>query len=43
MKKTVKVVTAIIDNEQNEVLCALRSPEMSIPNMWEFLGTKQGN
>ncbi|ALC91467.1 DNA mismatch repair protein MutT [Bacillus sp. FJAT-18017] len=40
MKKTVKVVAAIIENEQNEILCALRSPEMSIPNMWEFPGGK---
>ncbi|MBM7602801.1 8-oxo-dGTP diphosphatase [Metabacillus crassostreae] len=40
MKKIVKVVAAIIENEQNEVLCALRSPEMAIPNMWEFPGGK---
>lgn len=40
MKKTVKVVAAIIENDENEVLCALRSPEMSIPNMWEFPGGK---
>lgn len=40
MKKLVKVVAAIIENDQNEVLCALRSPEMSIPNMWEFPGGK---
>ena len=40
MKKLVKVVAAIIENEKNEVLCALRSPEMSIPNMWEFPGGK---
>ncbi|OCA85911.1 DNA mismatch repair protein MutT [Bacillus sp. FJAT-27225] len=40
MKKTVKVVAAIIENEQKEILCALRSPEMSIPNMWEFPGGK---
>jgi len=40
MKKQVKVVAAIIENEQNEILCALRSPEMSIPNMWEFPGGK---
>ncbi|WML23810.1 (deoxy)nucleoside triphosphate pyrophosphohydrolase [Neobacillus sp. OS1-33] len=40
MKKLVKVVAAIIENEQNEILCALRSPEMSIPNMWEFPGGK---
>ncbi|WP_174880612.1 NUDIX domain-containing protein, partial [Metabacillus niabensis] len=40
MKKTVKVVAAIIENDNNEILCALRSPEMSIPNMWEFPGGK---
>ncbi|MFK9090710.1 (deoxy)nucleoside triphosphate pyrophosphohydrolase [Bacillus salipaludis] len=40
MKKQVKVVAAIIENENNEILCALRSPEMSIPNMWEFPGGK---
>ncbi|MFZ7942791.1 (deoxy)nucleoside triphosphate pyrophosphohydrolase [Neobacillus sp. 19] len=40
MKKQVKVVAAIIENENNEILCALRSPEMSIPNQWEFPGGK---
>lgn len=40
MKKVVKVVAAVIENEQNEILCALRSPEMAIPNMWEFPGGK---
>jgi len=40
LKKLVKVVAAIIENEQQEILCALRSPEMSIPNMWEFPGGK---
>jgi 8-oxo-dGTP diphosphatase len=40
LKKIVKVVAAIIENEQNEILCALRSPKMSIPNMWEFPGGK---
>ncbi|WP_462408538.1 (deoxy)nucleoside triphosphate pyrophosphohydrolase [Neobacillus sp. Marseille-QA0830] len=40
MKKLVKVVAAIIENEQQEILCALRSPEMSIPNRWEFPGGK---
>ncbi|WP_186579759.1 (deoxy)nucleoside triphosphate pyrophosphohydrolase [Aquibacillus kalidii] len=40
MKKTVKVVAAIIENEKNEILCALRSPDMAIPNMWEFPGGK---
>lgn len=40
MKKTVKVVAAIIENEKKEILCALRSPEMAMPNMWEFPGGK---
>ncbi|ALC83082.1 MULTISPECIES: (deoxy)nucleoside triphosphate pyrophosphohydrolase [Bacillus] len=40
MKKVVKVVAAVIENDQEEILCALRSPEMKIPNMWEFPGGK---
>ncbi|SEN19400.1 8-oxo-dGTP diphosphatase [Mesobacillus persicus] len=40
MKKQVKVVAAIIENDQNEILCALRSPEMSMGNQWEFPGGK---
>lgn len=40
MKKTVKVVAAIIENDQNEILCALRSPQMAMPNLWEFPGGK---
>jgi 8-oxo-dGTP diphosphatase len=40
MKKLVKVVGAIIENEDNEILCALRSPKMSLPNLWEFPGGK---
>jgi len=40
MKKVVKVVAAVIENKKNEILCALRSPVMSIPNMWEFPGGK---
>lgn len=40
MKKLLKVVGAIIENENNEILCALRSPVMSLPNMWEFPGGK---
>lgn len=40
MKKTLKVVAAIIENENQELLCALRSPDMSIPNCWEFPGGK---
>jgi 8-oxo-dGTP diphosphatase len=33
-------IGAIIENEHDEILCALRSPEMSMPNMWEFPGGK---
>ncbi|WP_142414150.1 (deoxy)nucleoside triphosphate pyrophosphohydrolase [Hathewaya massiliensis] len=40
MKKILKVVGAIIENENKEILCALRSPKMSIPNHWEFPGGK---
>ncbi|MGM7724207.1 (deoxy)nucleoside triphosphate pyrophosphohydrolase [Metabacillus sp. Hm71] len=40
MKKTIKVVAAIIENDENEILCALRSSQMSLPNMWEFPGGK---
>ncbi|MGE8206821.1 (deoxy)nucleoside triphosphate pyrophosphohydrolase [Heyndrickxia sp. NPDC080065] len=40
MKKTVKVVAAIIENDKNEILCALRSPKMANPNRWEFPGGK---
>ncbi|KXO03089.1 DNA mismatch repair protein MutT [Bacillus thuringiensis] len=40
MKKRVSVVGAVIFNEKNEILCALRSPTMSLPNYWEFPGGK---
>jgi 8-oxo-dGTP diphosphatase len=40
MKKTLAVVAAIIENDNKEILCALRSPRMSIPNHWEFPGGK---
>ncbi len=40
MKKRVSVVGAVIFNKRNEVLCALRSPKMSLPNYWEFPGGK---
>lgn len=32
MKKQVHVVGAIIENDKNEIFCALRSPKMSLPN-----------
>lgn len=40
MKKSVKVVGAIIENNNSEILCALRSTKMSLPNLWEFPGGK---
>jgi 8-oxo-dGTP diphosphatase len=40
LKKLIKVVAAIIENDKEEILCALRSPNMAIPNMWEFPGGK---
>lgn len=40
IKKTVHVVGAIIENEKKEVFCALRGPEMTLPNYWEFPGGK---
>lgn len=40
MKKHINVVAAVIHNEQNEILCALRSPVMALPNLWEFPGGK---
>lgn len=40
MKKQVHVVGAIIENELQEIYCALRSPSMSLPNLWEFPGGK---
>lgn len=40
MKKTVKVVAAVCINEHEYVLCALRSPKMTLPNLWEFAGGK---
>jgi 8-oxo-dGTP diphosphatase len=38
--KKVDVVGAVILNEKNEVLCALRSQNMSLPGLWEFPGGK---
>lgn len=40
MKKLVHVVGAIIENEKSEIFCALRSPIMSLPDLWEFPGGK---
>lgn len=38
--KKVHVCGAVIRDDQNQILCALRSPSMSLPNMWEFPGGK---
>ena len=38
MKKLITVVGAIIENENREILCALRSPSMTLQNLWEFPG-----
>lgn len=38
--KKIDVVGAVILNEKNEVLCALRSQKMSLPGLWEFPGGK---
>ncbi|MDG5790140.1 (deoxy)nucleoside triphosphate pyrophosphohydrolase [Evansella sp. AB-P1] len=38
--KRVKVVGAVIENERKEILAALRSPRMTLPNLWEFPGGK---
>ncbi|MEO4053953.1 (deoxy)nucleoside triphosphate pyrophosphohydrolase [Solibacillus sp. CAU 1738] len=40
MKKTVHVVGAIIENDKKEIFCALRSPNMTLANYWEFPGGK---
>ncbi|MDQ6420060.1 8-oxo-dGTP diphosphatase MutT [Paenibacillus sp. LHD-117] len=39
MKKIV-VAGAVIVNKNKEVLCALRSADMSMPGLWEFPGGK---
>ncbi|MFJ7371910.1 (deoxy)nucleoside triphosphate pyrophosphohydrolase [Lysinibacillus capsici] len=40
MKKKIHVVGAIIENEQQEIFCALRNPQMVLANYWEFPGGK---
>lgn len=40
MKKSVHVVGAVIENDKGEILSALRSPTMTLPNYWEFPGGK---
>lgn len=39
-KKTIKVVGAIIENDNNEILCALRKKDGVLGNLWEFPGGK---
>ncbi|UOR13602.1 (deoxy)nucleoside triphosphate pyrophosphohydrolase [Halobacillus amylolyticus] len=39
MKRIISVVGAVIEQEDN-ILCALRSPSMSLPLHWEFPGGK---
>ena len=40
MKKIVKVVGGIIENENGKILCTLRPKNKSLGNMWEFPGGK---
>ena len=40
MKKIIKVIGAIIKNNENEILCALRSKDMNLSGFWEFPGGK---
>lgn len=40
MKKHIHVVGAIIENDKNEIFCALRNPHMVLANYWEFPGGK---
>jgi 8-oxo-dGTP diphosphatase len=38
--KKINVAGAVILNDKGQVLCALRSSSMSMPNLWEFPGGK---
>ena len=40
MKKKVHVVGAVIENNEGQIMAALRGPDMSLPNYWEFPGGK---
>jgi len=40
MEKTIKVVGAIIENEEGQILCTLRPTEKILGNYWEFPGGK---
>lgn len=39
-KKIVNVVAAAIYNNENNIFCALRADDMSLPGYWEFPGGK---
>ncbi|KUP31793.1 DNA mismatch repair protein MutT [Bacillus halotolerans] len=38
--RIIKVAAAVIKNDKDMILCALRSPTMSLANLWEFPGGK---
>ncbi len=40
VKKTIHVVGAIIENDRQEIFCALRNAPMVLANYWEFPGGK---
>lgn len=40
MNPHIHVVAAVIHNQRGEILCALRSEEMTLPGYWEFPGGK---
>lgn len=40
MKRFIHVVGAVIENEQQLILCAQRSEKMTLPLLWEFPGGK---
>ncbi|CAM3816841.1 (deoxy)nucleoside triphosphate pyrophosphohydrolase [Alkalicoccus chagannorensis] len=40
MAKEIHVVAAVMENPEGELLCALRGPSMTLPNVWEFPGGK---
>lgn len=43
MDKIIDVVAAIIENENNEILCTLRPKDKILGNNWEFPGGKLEN
>lgn len=40
MEKVIEVVGAVIENDNQEILCALRSATMNFAGYWEFPGGK---